>query len=806
MSSPAGERYETRSVTQSMESPFPSTRIRLFNETDEAIDEQVPYAEVHSADSPFRSIYELAGIDSAADPEAEAAMEFLDELYDEEFDEALFEIVNEAAELYEDRFESEYGDPLMQKMQAMSLLELHFAPLVQETETFMEALAQEVGQMSPQGTDASELEAFINHYEPRSQLSPNVENFFGGLLKKVGRVVKKGIKAVGKLGLKPILERIKALINPLLKKVLGMAINKLPIALRPVAEQLAKRFLKQEAELEAIYEAEDDAEAATPDVSVIQREFDQQIAYLLFSREEREQTVAIANYSQSAQQPLAHDPLSALDRARSQFVRQLGELQEGENPTPIVENFLPAILPVLKAGISLAGRTRIVRYLAQLLAKLVHKFIGPQYAPALSQAIVDVGLRLINLEATPEDESVAASSAVAATVEDTVRHVATLPEYILENETLLEGFVLEAFEQAAAANLPPVLPERVYEMRPELRETVGMKTAWVVQPLRGKKKHYKKCTRVYEITITPYIAKTVKTFCDIPIGEFLQDRFGLLPGRAINARVHLYEAIPGTLLSRVCKTETSVPGLGTTAAWRNLHPLTPAAAGILLGQPGLGREIPPKYLNHQPTTAIGQRLYYLEIPEARLQMMPGAPPKLRRIRQVSVRLNFPADQISVSVFLSEAVAQAIAVDLRGRAIAKAISRVRAVIENRLATILSGKQHSHLKIIHAKVSPNESRGAKLRSLPSIVREKLNKRLIEWIGQSLSTYLQEKPQDFIAATENPADGVTIKMTFTNPPGFSSLRKSLRGEPVSLQEMQTATGVPNTNIQIVPGFSHD
>jgi hypothetical protein len=84
--------------------------------------------------------------------------------------------------------------------------------------------------------------------------------------------------------------------------------------------------------------------------------------------------------------------------------------------------------------------------------------------------------------------------------------------------------------------------------------------------------------------------------------------------------------------------------------------------------------------------------------------------------------------------------------------------------------------------------------------------LIKKLNEWIGQSLSTYLEQKPQDFIATTENPEDGVTLKIVFTNPPGFTALRKALRGESANLQEIQTATGMPDVNIQIVPGYSRD
>jgi hypothetical protein len=804
MSLSTEENYGSRSFAQDFESPFPTTTtMNLVGEESEMVEGQTPYSNVAQLNSPFRSIYELASDEGTIDPEAEEVMEFLNELYDEEFDEAVFELVSEADEFYQDRFESEYGDPLAPKMQAMRMLEQHFAPLVTETEAFLDTMAREIGQRNPNTINEAEVEAFIDCYEPQTTFSPSFENFFGSLIKKVGSLAKKGISLVGQLGLKPILEKLKQLIMPMVKRVVKYALNKLPVALRPIAEQFAKRFLNQEAEEEATTE-----EDATSDISGIQREFDGQIANLLFAKEAVEQEVAIAEYIQESQKPITHDPLSDLDRGRTQFMTRLGELREGEDPTPLVENFIPAILPALKLGISLVGRSKIVNFLANFLAKLVQKFIGPQYAPALSQAMVDVGLRLIHLEATPEDEAHAARAAVAATVEDTVRQVAALPEYILDNQELLEGYALEAFEQSAAVNLPPVLPEWVYETRPELRETTGIKGTWVLQPLRGKK-CYKKCTRVYETIITPHIARVVKTFCDVPLAEFLQDRLGLPPGRAIKARVHLYEAIPGTLLSQICKSERHVPGLGSITAWKNLHPLTPEAAGMVFGQPGLGREVPEKYLDHQPTTAVGQRLYYLEIPEARPQVVPvpGGSPKTRRIRQVNIRFNFPRDQIQVNLFLSEAVAQAIAVKLRQRAsIGTVMIHLSAVFEPRVRKILTGKHHSHLKTIHGTVSPKGSRGRIFRRLPQMVREKLSRMLIEGLGQSLSSYLQQKPQDFIAATENPADGVTIKIIFTNPPGFSHLRKILRGESVNIQEMQAKGGMPDVNIQIVPGFSRN
>src|SRR5215471_21603399 len=122
----------------------------------------------------------------------------------------------------------------------------------------------------------------------------------------------------------------------------------------------------------------------------------------------------------SARRPDAY-PVAELEHARERLVDGLEQLKEGEDPTPQVENFIPALLPVLKVGLRLAGRQRVVDFLAGFLGKLIQKFVGPQYAPPLSKAIVDAGLRLLQLEAATQRESGPAASAVASTIEETVR-------------------------------------------------------------------------------------------------------------------------------------------------------------------------------------------------------------------------------------------------------------------------------------------------------------------------------------------------------------------------------------------------
>ena len=252
---------------------------------------------------------------------------------------------------------------------------------------------------------------------------------------------------------------------------------------------------------------------------------------------------------------------------------------------------------------------------------MIGKLVSPATAPALSRAIVDAGLKLLTLEVSSQDEARAAASSVAATVEETVRRISALPDYVLDNQELLEGFALEAFEQAAAANLPPVLSEAVYRERPDLLESQSVKTCWVMLPLR-RRKRYKKCGRTFKVRISPYMADEIESF-EGPLADYLQDQLGVEEGAEVEAEVHLYETLPGTTLPDIAREESETPGMGPagTKGAAQLHPLTPNAAGMLLGEPRMGRNVPPG--THRRNVGVGQRLYHLSIPGKRLLAAPG---------------------------------------------------------------------------------------------------------------------------------------------------------------------------------------
>ncbi|MCI0421649.1 MAG: hypothetical protein L0312_20890, partial [Acidobacteria bacterium] len=506
------------------------------------------------------------------------------------------------------------------------------------------------------------------------------------MLKKVGKAVKTVGKGIAKVGLGPILNRIKALIKPLLNQVLQKAIGKLPEAVQPAAQKLAEKlgFAAPKPAEPAIGAASDSAGAGGDstippesvgapvqdtvgsDLATVQQQFDERIVEALLAQDEVELNLEIARL-RSGSTPAATPVFANLDDARDRFIQELNNLKQGESPEPYVQNFLPAILPALRLGIRLIGRPRVVNFLAKLLAKLISKLIGPEQAPALSRAIVDAGLKLLTLEISDQDKSGLAASAVAATVEETVNRVASLPDHILDNQELLEGFALEAFEQAAAANLPTVLSEATYRQRPELLEA-GVNAGWLLLPLHGRKR-YKRCTRAFKIRITPHMAAEVESFEGVPLSDFLQDQLGLPDGAEVEAEAHLYETLPGTTVADIARSESETPGLGASdeATVSQLHPLTHEAASVLLGKPGLGRKLPLG--SNRRNVSTGQRLFHLAIPGRRPLTVPVASGRrrVRRLFRINVTLDGPQDQIRVCIFMSEVKAQKLAVRLRQQA-------------------------------------------------------------------------------------------------------------------------------------------
>ncbi len=789
--------------TEKTQSPFLDVT-SFSKQQPEILKEITPLSANHSAFSPFVSVYEMEGGEERIDPESEGFIQLLGELHDEEFDAAVFELINEASVLYEDRFIHEYQDTSSQSIGAERFLNAHFEPLENELETLLDTLSDDIGQRDFEAMSEAEIEALIDSYEPTRELSPNFENFGGWFKKKIKKAAKwakKKGKALAAKAFRGALNKLKRYLKPLLKKILTFAIGKLPKKYQGMANILRKK-LGYEIEEEAIFEGEQDT---TGEVDRIQTELDLFIANLLYTDDETTHELMLAEIINESEQPVA-DYIADLDSAREKFIEGILDLKEGESAAPVVEEFLPAVIWAVKIGLKFYGRPKLVNYLAKYLANLIRRYVGRQYALPLSKVIVDAGLRLVNLEVTEQEAIRAAGGAVAAMVEDTVYEVANLPEYILDDEELLEGFVLEAFEKAATRNLPEVLPEETYIKRPNLRESKGLKGTWVHKLKSRKRTHYKKFTRPMKAKLSYHKLRAIKSFADVPLSEVLENQYGLATGAEFDATAHLYEAIPGTTLPQISRYENNVPGLGLgTYAYTQLHPLTREAAGMLFGEPGLGRAMPSRYLFNSRRIGVGQRFYYLEIPGAQLRMVSMAGTAVHRMHSCGLKLilDFSQQQIRISLFLSESTAQNIATKLRQQL---SVGSVMAVVQLNLVAglknVLSADCEGNLKIIHPAISPQQIRSA-LLNLPPKLKYNLQARLHDWLGRGLSDYFRQKQEGFIGVTEDRADGVTLMITLDNPPDFDLLAKVLRGAMVSTADIRFSGAISQTRIKPVAGY---
>jgi hypothetical protein len=749
--------------------------------------------------TPF--ISEYAGVESHA-PQSAELRDLLFELYDEQFDEVLGELAHEAWEAVQQRSEP-FGE-LGTTQSAEQFLQEWSEPVWQSAETMLENVAQAVSEHDLGSMSESEIDRFFEQFEPRGTgLEPHFENFLGGLWNKAKSFAKKALDVAQKgltliPGLSGLVAKLKALVRPILNRVLKTAIDKLPPTLQPLARQLAQRVLGA-----PVKEAEDfEAAPAAPDISAVQRQFDLEAASLLFSADEAEQEVALSEAVYTAEREDG-PAVAQLHEARARFVDQL---EAGVDPEQAMEQFIPAVmavLPIARTVIGVIGRQRVVNMLAKILVGFVERYVPKEQATQLSTAIVDAGLRMLSLETPVENEAAGTQvgyEAVAQAVEDTVRRVSELDEAVFEEPAQLEAAVTDAFHAAAAENFPPQV------LVPELHEA-SVPATWVVMPRgRRRKRYYKKYTRVFDIEITPQVAESVTTFGGTKLAAALKDQLGVTP--PVRARVHLYQAIAGTTLRRIAALERTVSGLGrgSTGAVQ-LHPLTVEAAGTLLQHPKLGRNVPGTYLSARGAVAVGQRFYYLEIAGAR--PIADARGSVRRTSGVNVTLDFPKDEFRVFLHLGESDAQQAAAAIRKQDLTSVLVLVKRVLDAGVSVALGGDIKRHVKIL-SEAPQEEIFGGAMKQLADSVKRVLVKKVEAWAGRAVAEYLKGSAGEFVAATEDPADGATIVVTIASPPGAPIVRKLLRGEMVGGAMLAGVdslfVGQPKLSAKTVPGYRFD
>ena len=806
-------------------------------------------------ESPFSRTFEASGDSAVATQTSEEFVQLLGELHDSEFGDVVDELAAEVEDKWMKKIsnESAMGDHYVPF--ATQQAREYFTPLQMETEAMIDRVAQHFSGNNLADYNEAEVESFFAEMEhDHPGFTPAQEQFFGKIFKKVKSVVKKGvdlakkgISAVGKiLPVNLLLGKLKGLVKPLLNKVLNFAIGKLPKNLQPYAQTLAKKFLKLEASMAS--ESQQDSSGAQLDA--IQTELDTRIAELLFATDEQESDSILAEYETSEQvmeRELAYEAGGltppSLEEARMQFISELRELQPGESAAPAIERFLPAAIvalqPAIKIAISVIGRQRVINFLAGLLARLVGKYVPENVARPLAASIIDVGMSAIGFEVTESRNTDVAYEAIASTIEETVRNMGAIDEATLDDQEALTLHLLEAFETAAANNFPPQY------IKESLRRTV-QPGVWVLKPRKGPKHLYKKYTRVFDITIDPVTAKTVTSFRGLPLANFLKDKLALDPAKPIQAKVHLYESIPGTRLSKISKFE-NLPGFSAAQpyAWIQLHPLTKQAAATLLKEPALGVDVSSKLTAKRHRTTAGQRYYFLEISGARLKIpaverapykrSPNGKPGTPRPAQsgdVQGVINFVKSEISFNYYFSEEDSRAVVEKLNKNDFLGAAINIRHSIKKVLNGMLISNVASKVKVIHESLPelylehlPDEEDEFSLASLAKTVGgiavggskailSKIISHLVEQLSErayrAVADFFKARAAEFREAQAQPQDGVTVHITWKNIRGMSAIRSvihALRGKgiPVNLSDL-SMPNIPSPEIRIIADKKFD
>lgn len=756
-------------------------------------------------ESPFAESPSVVGFGSEVDSEL---LEVVGQFRDEEFDEAVANLVDEVQERIGERFEGEAG--LSEHRERLA--DAHLAPIGFEAEQYVDKLATGLAGMDVGSLTEQQLDEVLAGFDVATpSLSPAGEEFLSKWVKKAKNVVSTVVSTAKKVGAKvlgPVVEaalkRLRKLVNPMLKRVLAFAIGKLPTNLQPAARTVAGKLgFEAEVAVESFLEGVAFSPAVRTDPIALAESFDFALAEIVTGGAAgvtaELESFGAGDYEEEGG---SSDELEILGQARAQLLAQVDSARGGEDLAPAIEQFVPALLGALRIGIRLAGRPRVVGFLAKAVAALIGKWVGPQLAKPLSSAIVDTGLRLATLESAEpgagEDEG--GPAVLAATIEDTVRRFAENEEFVFEDEDLAQLALAEAFDEAVAANFPAQF------VRPDLRLAPSLGGSFVPKQPRSRSS-YRKFSRIPEIEITPQIAAAVRVRSGTTLGAAMRAAGLPVPG---NYRIHVFQSVPGTTLRRVAQVERRLPGLGRGGA-RRIWPLSPEAAATLLREPRLGTRVPGMYQRSSHRIAAGQRFFYLEpTGGTRATALAGAAGAgaaalgADGVTQGWMHVDLVRSQVKIALYLSEAEAQATAAAIRqGRGIPALLKALSTAYDGVSRSFGDGT--GRVVIVKELEEGEEFLGAVTRRLAPQATDLLKDKLRAWAMTMLAQWARGSGHEFERATADPKSGVTVTLQLTAVPGLGTIRRAINGQLTTRDGLNPAAvfaGQPSGSVVVTAG----
>lgn len=732
---------------------------------------------------------------------------FSHEIHDLEFADVLGEIASEAEQnLYDylsghesiNNLEEALADPNFNST-LNQFFDSTYGPLAARIESEIDRLSTHIEQNVHSNMSQDEAQSVIESFqvvEPDEFLG-KVGKFLKKVTKGVATVIKKGASIALSGPLKALLSKIKPLIKPMLSKVVKSGLGLLPEKYRSLAQKALDslggnskqidpsqapptEIVTAKTNPDEIYEIDEESiENQMYDINEVEHEFDRQIFLLSQETEGRaaveeeiEENV-IYEFADAEQTPIENE-VTTLNQARNDFISGLtngsdvvGDTREMKDLT---QDFIPAILPALKLGFSLIGRPRIVNLIATLVAKILEPLVSKDQATPLSRAIVDAGLRMVNLETyDPVSKEQYLGSTVANIVTETVDRIAQLPSNMLEadDDEVLQSFVQEALLESIADNVNyEVLNEATARLR-ELPETAN----WI--PMNNGK--YKVLSKKYQIVIDPKMASSIRTSRRAETLADVLRNYQDWDGRTAPAIVSVFEAVPLTRLSMIARDYI---GGASRKQIKQVIPLSRRAAILLLKEPQLAIR------NRTQNSISGMRFYYVKLGDLK-----GVPSSVTvadsSTRNNDLDLRFvPPDKLEVRLYLNEPTSQRI------KGITDVTQAAELYKELEFLILPTGQKMLTDLLLRLKV-------------PSFVTKAVLSQILSWIIKNLKSKLSSIVKELSQEVDKPESGVSISIIISLPQDFLLSLPNLSVEKVGEFISKLYTIEPSANIQVTSGY---
>jgi hypothetical protein len=742
---------------------------------------------------------------------------FSSETHEPEFSDFLADLASEAEESFINfTTNTGYGTQLEEVLEQPNFeskfdqfFESQYGSLVENINTGIDRLSNHIDQNLHSDMTLEQAQAALESF----QVAVEPEQFLGlgNVLKKVknvaSNVIKKGIDIAKKVAtgpLKAILAKIKPLIRPMLKQLLKKGMGLLPEKYRDLAQK-ALGSLGLDGELQGEASAEDvlrlevigsyETEAEGHDIlhegldaevegesidnelygiNEVEREFDRQVLSIaeaeMYGMANEDLTYETSEYGELTS---IESEIVSLNRARDEFISGLtsGSADIGK----LTQDFVPAVLPALKLGVRLVGRPKVVDFIADLVSRLLQGVVEKNLASPLSKALVDVGLRMVNLEVPePMEREQYLASTATNIVTETVDRVSRLPVSILEGEDeVLQSFIQDSLLRSTANNVPPVLLNEDFVADRDLPADVS----WI--PRNGGK--YKVLSKKFAITLDPSVAARLRTWRKAETLLDLLRNFQKWDGKTpVQAIVHVFEGTPATRRSMIAKDYLG--GFGRREI-RQIIPLGKSAATRLLKEPKLATPRPSR------GSMAGRRFYLVQISKGTSTgIMQGSPTEAASSKgtsatnDINIKLISP-DKLEVKVYLNGITTQ----------------RIKGIGETRVAVEL-------YKEIESLVLPTGSKkvGELMSALnvPKAVAKEIVSLLVGWVVKNVKTNLASIVAKFSQITEKPEQGVTIIINVELPADFASSLAKLTVVTLGGFISKLLAVAPTVKIDMTPG----